>query len=97
MSAFSGEVAKNFDEYKDSILHIQTRVSNLNSCILHIEPESNQAESFHKKLLTLINKIMGRIRISEGKSDKKGFLWVHSLNNKSITGQYSIRLFKRYG
>lgn len=97
MSAFSGEVAKNFDEYKDSILHIQTRVSNLNSCILHIEPESNPAEKFHKKLLVLMNKIMGRTKILEGKSYKKGFLWVHPLTDKEIIGQYSIRLFKRYG
>jgi hypothetical protein len=97
MSAFSGEVAKNFDDYRDSILHIKTRVSDKNSCILHIEPESNEAEKFYKKLLSLIDKFMCYIKIIEGKSDKKGFLWVHPLTNKEIIGQYSIRFFKRYG
>ena len=95
MSAFSGEVANNINDYEDSISYIQARVSNLNSCILHIEPESNNAEKFYKLLLKLIKKFICYIVLEE-KSDK-GFLWIHPLNNKEIKGGYYIKLFKRYG
>lgn len=95
MSAFSGEVAKNFDTYRDTILHIETRVSDKSSCILHIEPESNEAEKFYRKLLDLINKFIWFKKPYEGKSDK-GFLWIHSLNGKEIKGGCYIDMASTY-
>jgi hypothetical protein len=98
ISAFSGEAAKNFEDYKQTISYVQARVSNLNSCILHIEPNSNDATKFFQKLINLFaEKFMGKEKKSEGKSNKEGFFWIHSLNSKVITGGCSVKLFKRYG
>lgn len=96
ISAFSGELGNNLDDYEATISYIQARVSNINSCILHVEPKSNDAEKFYKRILKLVNKIMCYI-VLEGKSDKDGFWWVHPLNNKKINGGCYIKLFKRYG
>jgi hypothetical protein len=97
ISAFSGEAANNFADYQQAISYVQARVSNLNSCILHIEPNSNDAKKFFQKLSLFVGKLMGKEKSSESKSSKEGFLWIHSLNSKEVTGGCFVKLFKRYG
>ncbi len=98
ISAFSGEAANKFKDYEQALIHIKTRVSNLNSCILHIEPKTKGSDSFFKKIInSLVGKIMGKEKNTEGKSNEIGFSWIHPLNNKECTGGCHAKLFKRYG